>query len=76
MSGSDLGGDISKTLLLQPIVFLYIIGMLGAHEPVPKAQVKAVIALEFAVMKIMEDRGVEYFKQDRMPEPAWHNFIS
>ena len=53
LSGSDLGGDISKTLLLQPIVFLYIIGMLGAHEPVPYAKVKTIVPFEFAMVQIV-----------------------
>ena len=53
MSGSDLGGDISKTLLLQSIVFLYIIGMLGAHEPVPYAKVKTIVPFEFAMVQIV-----------------------
>jgi len=65
-----------KPLGLDSIVFFYIAGMLGIHQPVPDPEIEPIIPLELAVMEIVIDGGIEYFKKKRMSESTGQDLIS
>lgn len=61
--------------LLQLVIFLYIIRVLGAHNPVPYTEIQPIIPAELFMMQVVMNRGVHYFKPPAMPELPRHQLI-
>jgi hypothetical protein len=67
---------IPETLGLDTVIFFYIVGMLGTHQPVPDPEIEPVIAPEFAVMKIVVNGSIEYFEEERLSEAAGQDLVT
>ena len=61
---------------MQLIVFLYIIGVLGTHQPVPYTKVQTIVAFELTMVEVVMHGCIQYFKQPAIAKPFWGDLIT